>query len=107
MRVRALGLYEKVHIENKLALPILRCLLRALRPAFGFQDNVLTMMEGKIKFPSLVSVTNVALYTYYQHFSGCLLLDEMAVQKLAHYDKNFWQVIDLGTRGLGSRFGRL
>lgn len=99
MRVKPSGLYEELRIENKLALPSPRTLLRylkALRPAFGFQDNVFTMMERKaqhipagerrgknyIKFPSLVSVTNGALYTYYQKFSGCLLLDEMAVQKL-------------------------
>ena len=50
MRVKSPSLYEKLRIENKLALPSQRTVLRymkALRPAFGFQRNVFKMMEGK------------------------------------------------------------
>ncbi|KAK3925973.1 Transposable element P transposase, partial [Frankliniella fusca] len=42
MRIKAPGLYEKLRDDNKLALPSHRTLLRymkALRPAFGFQEN--------------------------------------------------------------------
>ena len=50
MRTKSPSLYEKLRVENKLALPSPRTLLRymkALRPAFGFQENVFKMMETK------------------------------------------------------------
>lgn len=50
MRVKAPALYETLRTQNKLALPSQRTLLRymrALRPAFGFQENVFTMMKSK------------------------------------------------------------
>ena len=53
MRVKAPSLYEKLRTENKLALPSQRTLLRymaALRPAFGFQENVFSMMKSKAAF---------------------------------------------------------
>lgn len=50
MRIKAPGLYEKLRTENKIALPSQRTLLRymqALRPSYGFQENVFTVLKSK------------------------------------------------------------
>ncbi|KAK3916667.1 DNA transposase [Frankliniella fusca] len=90
MRIKAPGLYEKLRDDNKLALPSHRTLLRymkALRPAFGFQENVFTLMKSKGE--------------QYQpgERHGSLLIDEIALESRTYFDSNTCKVhglVDLG-----------
>ncbi|KAK3926592.1 Transposable element P transposase [Frankliniella fusca] len=90
MRVKAPGLYEQLRTKNKLALPSQRTLLRymrALRPAFGFQENVFTLLETKSQQYQIGE----------RH--GSILLDEIALEARTYFDKNTCKVhglVDLG-----------
>ncbi|KAK3929571.1 DNA transposase, partial [Frankliniella fusca] len=90
MRIKAPALYESLRTRNKLALPSQRTLLRymrALRPAFGFQENVFTLMQTKSEHYQLGE----------RH--GALLLDEMSLEARTYFDKNTCMahgLVDLG-----------
>ncbi|KAK3931245.1 DNA transposase, partial [Frankliniella fusca] len=90
MRVKAPGLCEKLRQQNKLALPSQKTLLRymrALRPAYGFQENLFTLLEAR----------SVHYQPGERH--GCILLDEMSLETRTYYDKTTCKVhgvVDLG-----------
>ena len=80
--------------------------MKALRPAFGFQENVFTMMETLscthssrgtswylILWRMLWLFKNNSNNYLFITFLGCLLLAEMAVERRLQFDKNAQQVI--------------
>ena len=83
MRIKAPGLYNKLMEENKIASPSPRTLQRymtALRPAFGFQENVFSMMANKAahmpkaeRHGKVISGT-VNLNTFFYFFNNVRLI---------------------------------
>ncbi|KAK3919204.1 DNA transposase [Frankliniella fusca] len=87
-------LYEKLRTENKLPLPSKRTLNRYmdnLRPSYGFQENVFSLLKNKATFMQ-ESERHVTI-------TRCIAIDEMAVESRTGFDKNTCQVHGLVTLG--------